>query len=263
MLPLSQPLVIAHRGASKLAPENTIPAFKKALEFNPDFIELDYHTTKDGKMVVIHDDYLDRTTDANIVWRNRTNITVREKTLNEIKTLDAGSWFHWGMSEFNGVQIPTLKEAVDVIRNSSFSLIERKEGEPKDIFRFLKKENLLVTAIIQSFDWDFIEELGEYNNAISRGALGPPWSKYKGRVLSEKEKWLNKEFIEDIVSRGARFIGWNNWVTAESIALAHEKELRVFVWTIDDPDEAERLVKLGVDGIITNDPGLIAKRLRK
>lgn len=263
MISLSQPLIIAHRGASKLAPENTLPAFKKALQLKPDFVELDYHTTKDGKMVVIHDDYLDRTTDANIVWRNHTNIAIAEKTLKEIKTLDAGSWFHWGKSEFNGTPIPTLKEALDVIRNSSLTLIERKRGNPKDLFHLLKREGLLTRVIVQSFDWDFIEKLGEYGNAIDRGTLGPPWGTYKGRVLTEKEKWLNKEFIEDIAFHGARFIGWNNWVTAESVALAHEKELRVLIYTIDDPDEAERLVKLGVDGIITNDVESIAKRLRK
>lgn len=264
MKPLSQTLIIAHRGASKMAPENTIPAFKKALESNPDFIELDYHTTaedqnKKQEMVVIHDGNLDRTTDAREKY-GHSEIPVRSKTLTEIKTLDAGKWKG---PEFEGTRIPTLKEAMDVTQKSGFTLIERKDGEPKDLVRFLKKEGWITDVVVQSFDWNFIRELGKLNNAISRGALGPPWERYKGRVLTEREKWLNAEFIRDIVSCGARWIGWNNWVTADSVALAHENDLRVLIYTVDDPDEAERLVALGVDGIITNDPETIAKRLRK
>jgi glycerophosphoryl diester phosphodiesterase len=258
MLPLSQPLIIAHRGASKLAPENTLPAFKKALDFNSDFIELDYHTTKDGKMVVIHGDYLDSTTDAEKKF-GHSKIAVNSKTLKEIQSLDAGKWKE---SKFKGARIPTLKEAMAVIQKTSFTLIERKEGKPKDLFLFLKKEGWITNVIVQSFDWNFIKQLGEYSNAISKSAIGPP-EKYKGQILTKKEQWLNKEFIEYIASLDAQFITWNNQITAISIALAHEKGLRVFIWTIDDPDEAERLVKLGVDGIITNDVESIAKRLRK
>ncbi len=259
MIPLSQPLVIAHRGASKQAPENTLPAFTKALTYKPSLVELDYHHTKDNILVVLHDEYLDRTTNAAEVWGRFENRVI-EHTLEEIKRLDAGKW---KSPEFEGTKIPTLKEAMDVIQKTSFTLIERKDGEPKDLVSFLKREGWITDVIVQSFDWDFIEELGTYSSAITLGSLGPPSGKYKGKVLTEKEKWLNAEFIEDIASRGAKFIGWNECVTAESIALAHEKELRVLIYTIDDPDFAEHLVSLGVDGIITNDPETIAKRLRK
>jgi len=255
ILPLSQPIVIAHRGDSKHAPENTLPAFKRALRFNPEMIELDYH----GKdFVVIHDETFDRTTDAVKKWGHSDN-RVTSHTLAQIKTLDAG--IKKG-PEFEKTRVPTLKESMDVIQRSSFTLIERKEGEPKDLFHFLKKEGWETDVVVQSFDWDFIRDIREYSNAISCGALGPPWGEYKGQILTEEEKWLNEEFIDDIASRGARFVAWNNWVTTKSIALAHKKDLRVLIYTIDDPDEAERLVKLGVDGIITNDPETIAKRLR-
>jgi glycerophosphoryl diester phosphodiesterase len=164
--------------------------------------------------------------------------------------------------EFAGEQIPTLKEAMDVIQNSSFTLIERKEGKAKDLVRFLKKERWLHEVVVQSFDWDFIKELSEYSNALSLGTLGPPWGKYNGRELTDQDRWLNADFIDDIVSRGAQYIAWNNWVTQESVAFAHEKDLRVLIYTIDDPKEALRLVALGVDGIITNDPETMAKILR-
>lgn len=264
MIPYSPPLIIAHRGDSKHAPENTRPAFELALKYRPDMVEGDYHHSKDGEFIVIHDHHLDRTTDAVKKWGpGISDILVSSRTLKEIKTLDAGSWFHWNNSEFTGTKVPTLKEALDVIQKSSVALIERKEGKPEDLMRFLRNEGLTNDVAVHSFDWDFIEELGTFSDAPSRGAIGPPWGKYKGRVLTESEKWLNAEFIEDIASRGAQFFGWNSWVTAESVALAHSKGLRVFIYTIDDPNEAQRLVALGVDGITTNDPELMAKRLRQ
>ena len=261
---LLRPLIIAHRGIPKLAPENTVPSFKKALEFMPDLVELDYHATKDGKMVVLHDFCLDRTTNACKKWGpGLSDISVTSRTLKEIKTLDAGSWFHGGLPEFFDTKIPTLKEAMDVIQQTSFTLIERKAGEPRDLVRFLKKEGWIANVVVQSFDWDFIRELATFSSAITLGMLGPP-EKYLGHVLAKEEKWLNADFIDEISEcPGVRYVVWNNQVTAESIALAHEKDLRVLIYTIDNPDEAERLVKLGADGIITNEMQTIAKRLRK
>jgi glycerophosphoryl diester phosphodiesterase len=246
--------IIAHRGASKQAPENTLPSFELALRSKPDMVELDYHMSEDGEFIVIHDHCLDRTTDAATKWKT-SDIAVNARMLKEIKTLDAGSWFHWGKSEFCGAEVPTLKEAMNIIQESSFTLIERKAGEPEELIRFLETNGWLETSIVQSFDWDFIEKMHAINAKIQLGCLGAP--------KESKEQFLNAEFIEDIAKRGARYIGWNKNVTADSIALAHKKGLQVLVYTINDPDQAEQLVALGVDGIITDDPETMAKRLRK
>ena len=107
-----RPLVIAHRGYCQFAPENTLPSFKLALAAGADLVELDYHYTQDGKLVVIHDHELDRTTDATNRWSQK-KIKVETKTVAEIQSLDAGSWFD---AKYAGTRIPLLTEALDTIQ---------------------------------------------------------------------------------------------------------------------------------------------------
>jgi glycerophosphoryl diester phosphodiesterase len=92
------------------------------------------------------------------------------------------------------------------------------------------------------------------------GALGPP-SQFKGRKLTDPEKVLNAEFLTAIEETGAELVVWNAAVTRESVDLAHQRNHRVWVYTVDDPAKAKELVKLGVDGIITNDPESIRQAL--
>ena len=107
-----RPLVIGHRGYCQFAPENTLPSFKLAVAAGADLVELDYYHTKDGKLIVIHDHDLDRTTDATNRWHEK-HIKVETKTAAEIQSLDAGSWFD---AKYAGTRIPLLAEALDTIQ---------------------------------------------------------------------------------------------------------------------------------------------------
>ena len=111
--------IIAHRGASKESPENTLSAFQRAIELGSDYIELDVHLSKDGIPVVIHDTHLSRTT--NHILNERVN----DKTLKEIKALDAGLWFN---EAYIGEKIPTLEEVLLLDRNKTGLMIEIKKS---------------------------------------------------------------------------------------------------------------------------------------
>lgn len=250
------PLVIAHRGFSLRAPENTLPAFRLALASGADLVELDYHHSRDGVPVVIHDATLDRTTDATNRW-SEAKIGVSTRTAAEIGTLDAGRWF---APHFAGTSVPTLEEAVRLIQASNTTLIERKGGDPATLVRGLRANGWLRSVVVQSFDWDFVEQAHALAPELVLGALGPPSSR-GGRRLTDAEKALSPEFIEEIARRGARLIVWNRQVDAAAIALARDRGLRVWVYTINEPAEAEAMVRLGVEGIITDDPASIHARL--
>ncbi len=253
----AEPLVIAHRGFSRRAPENTLPAFHLGLASGADLIELDYHHTSDGIPVVLHDSTLDRCSDAVSRW-GREKSEVGSKSLSELSALDAGAWYG---EAFAQTRIPTLEQALDVIQASGCTLIERKAGDPATLAKLLKERDWLGKVVVQSFDWEFIKGFHALAPGTLLGALGPP-SAYKGRKLEEAEKALSAQFINDIRELGAQVVVWNKQVTAESVSVAHREGLRIFVYTIDDPDVAAELVGLGVDGIITNDPATILARIR-
>jgi len=148
----SKVLIIAHRGNSSVAPENTLPAFQAALDAKADLIELDYYHAADGVPVVIHDEILDRTTDAEDVF-GQPKLLVGGFSSAELKKLDAGSWFD---EKFAKVRIPTLVESLDLIQSGSVTLVERKQGDAETIVRLLKGKNLLDKVVVQAFDWEYV-----------------------------------------------------------------------------------------------------------
>lgn len=247
-----RPLVIAHRGYSQVAPENTLPAFKLAKTAGADLVELDYYHSKDGQMVVMHDGTLDRTTDA-VARFGGSKIPVGSKTLAELKTLDAGKWFD---PQFTGTKVPTLAESLDLIQDGNVTLIERKAGDATTCAKMLQARGLVNRVVVQSFDWSYLADFHALEGKQVLGALGPP-STREGKKLTDAEKVLSKEWIDLALKSGVRVIGWNNQVTKEAVDYAHSKGLKVWVYTINEPAEASRLLDLGVDGIITNNTGLI------
>jgi glycerophosphoryl diester phosphodiesterase len=252
----SGPLIIAHRGFSRQAPENTLPAFRLALDARADLVELDYHHSADGIPVVIHDDTLDRTTDATNRWEGK-EIAVHERTYAELATLDAGRWF--GPSHA-GIRLPTLSQALDEIQSRGCTLIEHKGGDPATLVRILRGKEMLSTVVIQSFDWEFLRGLHALMPDLVLGALGPPSSR-DGRKLTDKEKILSAAHLERIEPLGVRVVGWSRQVTPDAIRLAHQRGFKVWIYTLNDPQEARRLVDAGVDGLITDDPALIRSAL--
>src|SRR5690606_8872101 len=144
-----------------------------------------------------------------------------------------------------------LVEALTEIQNGGVTLIERKTGDAKTCVELLRERNLINTLIVQSFDWNYLSDFHKLAPEQVLGALGPSRTR-NGKILTTEEKKLNKEWIDDAKKCGARIVVWNREVSKEAIAYAHKVGLKVWVYTIDDPEVAAQLLELGVDGIITN-----------
>lgn len=253
-----RPLIIAHRGYSSIAPENTLPAFKLALAAGADFVELDTHHSKEGVPMVLHDYTLDRTTDATNLWGG-AKIGLASKTIAELKTLDAGKWFD---AKFAGTRLSTLAEALDTIQGGGgMTLIERKEGDAATMAKLLTEKKLINQLVLQSFDWQFLREFHALQPNQVLGALGCPGRLADGSKPTTKEKALSADWLDELAKTGAKIAVWNKDVTKEAVALAHQRGLKVWVYTIDDPKVANELLDLGVDGLITNNTGLLWKTL--
>jgi len=252
LLALNRPLVIAHRGYSHLAPENTLPAFQLANAAGADLVELDYHHTKEGVPIVIHDATLDRTTDATNRWGG-AKLRVDRKTLPELQSLEAGQWFD---PPYPNTKLPTLAEALEVIQKGGVTLIERKAGDAATCVALLRERKLLNALIVQAFDWNYLSDFHQQAPEQVLGALGPPRTK-NDKTLTDEEKKLNRAWVEEAKNCGARIVVWNREVTRDSVAYAHQLGLKVWVYTIDDTAKAMELIALGVDGIITNNVAAI------
>jgi glycerophosphoryl diester phosphodiesterase len=230
-------LVIAHRGDSKEAPENTLPAFASAVKAGADLIELDFYSSADGIPVVCHDADLDRTTNAVALWGGAKQ-KITSKSLAELQALDAGSWFS---AEFAGTRIPTLSAAMDTIQAGSMTLAERKQGDPAACLALLQRKKLLDRVVIQSFDWDFLAECHQLAPPLVLAALG--------------NKKLTAERLDRIAQSGARIVAWEDKFTDEGTIVAiHARGWKAWVWTVDDPRRIGQLVQAKIDGIITNRP---------
>jgi glycerophosphoryl diester phosphodiesterase len=239
-------LVIAHRGASHVAPENTLPAFRAGVEAGADFVELDYRHSEDDRLVVLHDKTLDRTTDAVATWGGR-DFAVAQESLARLRALDAGAWFD---ARFAGARLPTLDEALQVIQPGSLTLIERKAGDAAALVTLLRREAVVDRVVVQAFDWDFLAELARLEPRCRLAALG--------------SKELSPDRLERLSTIGVVAIGWSKRdVTAGLVSAAHGGGLEIWVYTVDDTARAQALVALGVDGIITNRPAEMRAALRR
>jgi glycerophosphoryl diester phosphodiesterase len=240
-------LVVAHRGFSGTAPENTLLAFKKALELGVDMIELDVHLSKDGEVVVIHDDTLNRTTNG--------KGKVVEYTLRELKQLDAGSFFS---PPFSGERIPTLKEVLQLVKGRVPLIIELKKGEmgrttiidlADRAFQEVEKSGMLSQVLFASFELSAIERIRERNPHVPVAFnFGKDWS-LPNEVTGGKPI--------PILSCRARVLN------AVNVSEAHKQGIKVFVWALNTEEEMERFIKMGVDGIITDYPDRLIKILQK
>jgi glycerophosphoryl diester phosphodiesterase len=238
-------LVIAHRGASGRAPENTIPAFQAALEDGAHLVELDYFHSADGVPIVFHDKDLDRCTDA-VARLGREKTPVGALTLAELKKLDAGSWFD---ARFAGTRIPTLAEAIDAIQAGSTTLIEHKTGDAATCIELLRKNECLGSVIVQSFDWDYLRDCRRLAPRLTVVALG--------------DKELTDELLDSAVALGAAGVGWKEDLIGQAqIEAIHRRGLKAWVYTVNDGRRAKELAAAGIDGIITNEPGEMGKLLR-
>ena len=230
-------LIIAHRGDSQVAPENTLPAFTSAVKAGADLVELDYCHSADGVPVVFHDGDLDRTTDAKKLWGG-TKLPIASKGLAELKLLDAGNWYG---AKFAGTRIPTLVEALEAIQAGSIALIEHKGGDPATCVELLKQKKLLDDVVVQAFDWDYLTGCHALAPQLALAALG--------------DKEFTPAQLDQIAKTGASIVAWEDkFTSASTIAAVHARGWKAWVWTVDDPDRVTELVKANIDGIITNRP---------
>jgi len=191
-------------------------------------------------------------------------IKVETKTAAELQSLDAGSWFD---RKYAGTRIPLLAEALDTIQAGSVTLIERKAGAPADCLKLLREKRLINEVIVQSFDWEYLRAFHEQEPEQVLGALGPPERLAGGENAPKTPKELTAAWLDELQKTGAQVAVWSDKVSAGAVRLAHQRGLKVWVYTINDPDLANSLLDMGVDGLITNNTSLIwrtiALRARK
>ncbi len=255
LLNAKRTLVIGHRGYPQFAPENTMPSWKLALEAGADMAELDYYHTKDGQLIVIHDPTLDRTTDATNRWGGK-KISVTSKTAAELQTLDAGSWFD---RKYAGTKLPLLTDVLDFVQGAGgVTLIERKEGDAATCVKMLRDKKLINQVIVQAFDWEYLKNFHELEPQQLLGALGPPKVLADGTHTDKNmPRQLNAKWLDLVKTTGAKAIVWDDQVTKAAVQAAHKRGLKVWVYTINDPTLANKLLDMGVDGLITNNTSLM------
>jgi len=220
--------VYAHRGASVEFPENTLAAFRRAVELGVEGMELDVHLSADGHLIVMHDETVDRTT-------NGTG-ALAAMTLAEIKELDAG----------NGEKVPTLGEVLDLVGDKLHVDVEVKANAAGEaVLKELAGRN--TRWLISSFQWDVLQYVR------SQDAGAELWPLTVG--ASDDAIAMAKEI-------GAPTLAISRKGLDEDIArYLHEQGLDFWVWTVNDPDEAIKLVDWGAIGICTDDPATIQKAL--
>ena len=240
-----RPLNFAHRGASHDAPANTLAAFQLAAEMGADGLELDVHLSRDGELVVIHDFTLEATTDG----QGR----VSDRTLAELQQLDAGGWFD---ARFAGERIPTLQQVIDAVGQRLLLNIELKADGWQDnglaaaVVRSVEDNQLLDRVVLSSFNPLTLWRVRRLNPWVPIGLLYSPDMPFV----------LRKAWARHLIQPRALH-PYYPMIDAEFVRWARERGYRVHTWTVDEPEDMWRMVRLGVDLIITNRPDLLGKVL--
>ena len=238
------PLIQAHRGASGYAPENTLPAFRRAVELNADGIETDIYLTADGHLAVCHDPDISRTSNGSGV--------ITEMTMESLRRFDFGSWYS---PEFAGTVIPSLPEVLELVRHMDVINIEIKDMGPAGsaarreafalLLRQLKEAGCVERTLISSFHHSLLKELKEASPALRTGLL------YGDPFTPEETIAMVRSFDADAIHP---YIG----CLTESVAEAcRKRRIDINAWTINDPENVRRALSLGVTGIITNLPDMV------
>lgn len=231
--------IIAHRGASGYCPENTMVAFKKAIAQKSDGIELDVHLSKDGYIMICHDETIDRTT-------NGTG-RIKEMSYDEIRKYDAGAWFN---KKYEGEKIPTLNEFFDLMKDNDLLInIELKAGSmlypgiESKVLDLIEEYDFMDRVIVSSFDHHSVVKCKELNPNIKTGAL------YE---LNLYEPWVyaTEKLGADALHPHYKF------VDKELISQLEPNNLMLNIYTVNDTDLMKYYYNMGVTSIITNYPDL-------
>lgn len=226
--------IIAHRGYSSVLPENTLAAFAGALDLGVDYIETDVQMTKDGRIVVFHDNDLKRITGC--------EGTVADYTYEELRAMDAGKWF---ADSFAGERIPALREMLALVRDSDVGIyLELKdigdaEGFAEAVYAEVREAGMTKRCVFASFCYDYLIRIKEAD----------PDCRVLYNTFSGTSR-LPEEYPADFYGISAET------VNAGVIEAVHARSGQVFVWTVDAPQQMKNLRAMGADGIVTNRPGL-------
>lgn len=245
-----RPLVMAHRGGKGLWPENTLYAFEQAAAMGVDVLEMDIHSTSDGVLVVMHDDTVDRTTDG--------TGPVQNLMLAELKALDAGhDWSPDDGKTFpyrgKGITVPSVEEVFTAFPTMPMN-IEIKQAEPSVAARFcqlIRDHGLTDRILVASFHQETIEEFRHECPEVAT-------STGESEVIALFA--LGKVFLEAVHSPLAQAVQVPEYrsglhvITPRFVDAAHNRDLEVHAWTINDVQDMQRLLAVGLDGIITDYP---------
>ncbi|KAF0280516.1 glycerophosphodiester phosphodiesterase [Spiribacter aquaticus] len=270
--------VIAHRGASGHAPEHTLPAWQLAHDMGADYLELDIQMTADGRLVVFHDETIDRTT-------NREG-PLRDYTLAELQSLDAGSWFNQAnpnhaRSDFEGARVVTLDEVIDRFGTQTRYYIETKSAErdptlEAELMDTLSERGLIEAGavVIQSFSQESLREVESINPDVPLVQL--VWYYPESEDSDTLIEWTGvtpgpgtitdadfETIREYAVGIGSNLNYQGDAVIDEAfVKQAQANDLRVHVYTINDIPAMEQLIDWGVDGIFTDFPDRLVRLTR-
>lgn len=226
-----KPIIVGHRGAQGLAPENTLAAFQVAIDLNIDGVEFDVQRTRDGAPVVIHDDDVDRTTNGTgHVW---------DHTLADLQALDAGSWFD---PRFRGEQVPTLRAVFDLLKPTDLLLfVELKDpwrfdGIEAEVIRLIREYDLVERTQIRSFYHAALHTIYHLDPGIALSELWFERLPADGEITMKTVNALHSLYTRDEITR------------------LHRRGVQVTAWTVDELADAQRLIDAGIDGLTTNYP---------
>lgn len=249
--PHAAPATIAHRGASVIAPENTLAAVRAAVDVGATAVEVDVHRTRDGALVVLHDCTLARTTDVEQRLPGRGPWRVADLTYEEIARLDAGGWHG---PAYAGERVPLLRDVLELLRGSGTGLLlevkkpELYPGIEADLATELRAVPGYLTAalwdrslVVQSFGHRSMARFKQLAAHVPVGLLGA----LPRRRLTQAATWA------DHVNPRHRGL------TASYVSAVHDAGLSCHAWTVDRPADMTRVVALGVDGVITNRPEVL------
>ncbi len=224
--------IIGHRGAAALEPENTIRSVLKAIECGATAVEVDVRRTKDGVLIAMHDETVDRTT-------NGTG-KVSELTFEEIRKLDAGK----------GEKVPTIEEIMDVVKGKVKLILELKEvGYEDQVIELIRSKNMINDVVIVSFHTSALRKVKELEPRIITGYL---FMKSPFQALD-----IGKNCRTEIL--GAYY----KIVNSSFMYMAKSYGFKVIVWTVNDKQDIINMIKLGVDGIASDNPCLVREIVEK
>lgn len=255
------PLIIGHRGASAVAPENTMAAFREAIAAGADGIEFDVRLTRDGVPVVIHDGSLRRT--AGLSQR------VADLDWSEIRRVDVGSWFTRRKSLPTGTfaeeMVPSLEELFELFQSNDLKLyLEMKcdsaaEYRPlaKACCELIEKKDFKGRVMIECFQLEALKIVKEIDSNISTVALFEP-------TVTDPSLLLDRSIINKATEIGATALALHHRLARKSLAeKAKDAGMHVAVWTVDDPSWVEKARTIGIDALIANDPATLIQACKR